>query len=847
MQELPEQGNLFTLINSLPGIIFRCRLSRNWTMEYLSKGCRKVTGYSPDDLIQDRITSYGELIHPEDREYVWRTINDSLRNNEQFQIEYRITTADGMEKWVWEQGHGTGQNKDGLEMLEGFILDITSYRSWKEQLRQSEIKHQDILNSIEEGFYEVDLYGNYVDFNNSFLQITGYSQEELQGKSYKKLTRDPEKLFLKYNQVYRTGTPCKEFQWRMIRKDGLEIIVEVSISLVRDKYDNITGFRGIVRDVKERYRMEEALKHSEERYREILASIEDGYFEVDLSGNFTYINQSLLKYMGYTYEDLIGENYCKVVTEPREVYKVFNRVFETGIPEKGFIMEVMDKNGTTMYIETSISLIQDKNGEITGFRGINRDTTERKKMEMELELQKTHLEALFANSTDAIAFFNEKGRIININAPFTRLFGYEPEDVKGEKLYEVILLSSGVRQTRSFINRILKGEAFEQETESLNRNKITIEILFKGVPVAINGKIVGGYAIYSDITTRKHYEKQLQYISYHDPLTGSYNRTYFEKELEHIHQEKMLPVSIIVADVDNLKFINDTMGHHAGDEMLITCAQLLKHSVRKCDTVARIGGDEFAILLPHTDRETTIKVKERIYRQFNKHIKENPDTALNISLGFSTNTTTEKPLIETYKEADNEMYRNKLARNPKNRENILNLLMNTFNEKELMSSGHTERINKLTVEIGKKIGLTSEHLNNLTLLSHIHNLGNTGISNRVLRKTGELNPEEWEEIKMHPIIGYRIIQASRDFQEISTLVLYHHERWDGTGYPYGLKGEEIPIECRILAIVDAFEALTSNRPYRKALSSKEALGEIKRCAGTQFDPHLVEAFLDLFS
>jgi len=842
-----KNNDLSRLINSLPGIIYRCQLSRSWTMEYISEGCLGITGYSSRDLKNDRVISYGSLIHPEDREYVWNSIHEAVKQDDYFQLEYRIIDNGDNEKWVWEQGHNTGMKKDNTFILEGFIIDITSYKNLKEKLRISEERYQEVLSSIEEGYYEVDLKGNVTGVNQAITNMTGYSREELLGNNYKKFVKNPEEIFQTFNHVYQTGTPCKEFHWKFLCKDNSELIVEVSVSPVKNKGGEITGFRGILRDVTDRIRMEEALKQSEERYREILFSIEEGYYEVDLKGNFTFVNEALLKQCGYSYEELLGQNFRILAREPEKVYQTYNQVFQTGEPEKNFIWEVITRQGNIAYSENSVSLIKDKYGQPVGFRGITRDITERRQAELEVQLQKTHFEALFAYSTDAIVFFDRQEKINNVNNQFINLFGYSLKEIKGTSVSDLILPPEKKAETRNFINKILKGEAIEHETTSYHRDGETIEILFKGVPVVVEGEVVGGYAIYSDITTRKHYEQKLKYMSMHDTLTGTYNRAYFENEINRLNDKSMLPVTIIVADIDNLKFINDTMGHDTGDKLLIECARILQSSVRDNDRIARIGGDEFIIILPQTDQDTGLNVAGRISQNITQFREDNPEIPLSISLGTATAINLKKPLMETYKTADNEMYRDKLAKSSKSRGDVIDTLINTLSEKDFILGGHAERMSKKTRKIGEFVGLKPHQLNNLTLLSHMHDLGKVGISDNILLKKGTLTREEWEEMKLHPKIGYRIAKASEDLKHLANLILYHHERWDGKGYPYGLKGEEIPMECRILAIVDAFDAMTSDRPYRKALSAEDALAEIKRCAGTQFDPYLAEIFIEIFS
>ncbi len=357
------------------------------------------------------------------------------------------------------------------------------------------------------------------------------------------------------------------------------------------------------------------------------------------------------------------------------------------------------------------------------------------------------------------------------------------------------------------------------------------------------GNVIGAISTVQNITERKRDEELLKYVSLHDHMTNLYNRSLFEEEMKIFQKSREYPITIISCDLDGLKIVNDTMGHDQGDQLLIECAALLQGTLREGDILARIGGDEFAAILPETDGQTAEDIVMRIQENVEKHNLTHRNLPISISIGVATALNNEISLEKVLIAADEKMYHEKLIEKKSSRSQIINSLMVALAEKDYITEGHSQRLSQYTEKMVKQLGLPSNVMINQNLLNQVHDLGKVGIPDSILLKPGKLTEEEWVIMRQHPEKGYRIAMASPDLAHIADLILKHHEKWDGTGYQLGLKGEEIPIECRILAIVDAFDAMTNDRPYSNAITDEEARKEIKRCAGTQFDPNLVEIFL----
>jgi len=271
----------------------------------------------------------------------------------------------------------------------------------------------------------------------------------------------------------------------------------------------------------------------------------------------------------------------------------------------------------------------------------------------------------------------------------------------------------------------------------------------------------------------------------------------------------------------------------------------LSFRFRKSDIVARIGGDEFAVILPKSNREVAERACRNIRNALAEHNAANPQNMLNLSIGFAVKEDPDTSMAELFKEADNSMYREKLHHKESARSAVVQALTRALAARDFITEGHAGRLQRLVASMAAAIGIPEHKIADLCLLAQFHDIGKVGVSDRLLFKPGPLTPEERHEIEQHCSIGYRIALAAPDLAPIADWILKHHEWWNGGGYPLGLKGEEIPLECRILAIADAYDAMTSDRPYRKAITHEEAVKELERCAGSQFDPVLTPKFIQV--
>ena len=472
---------------------------------------------------------------------------------------------------------------------------------------------------------------------------------------------------------------------------------------------------------------------------------------------------------------------------------------------------------------------------------------EKKEVEKNLDIERTYFKQLFEDSPEAIAIIGMDEKIISLNKSFQNLFQYNIEEAVGKDIRDLIVpkeIESLSLDTFDFQNdeKVVKVESIRRKKDG---SLINVSIL--RYPVIYENVRTGVFAIYTDISERIDFEEKLRFASMYDSLTGVYNRSYFESYINKLERNNVPNIGVVMCDLDGLKFINDTLGHGFGDKMLINAAEILKMCCDKEHITARVGGDEFIVLVTNGDTNYLEKISGNIKYladKYNEGYTED-NIMMSISTGIDCRCNFSKSIHDVIREADNNMYMDKLQRKQSSRNSLAQALMKALEEKNYITEGHSQRIISYADKISSKLNLSSQIRNEISLLAQFHDIGKVGIPDDILNKNGKLTEAEKTIMKRHCEIGYRIARASTELQPIADFILKHHEWWNGEGYPIGLKGKDIPLQSRIISVVDAYDEMTSGRQYRKAMSNEEAEAELKKFSGIQFDPDIVKVFLSI--
>jgi len=473
---------------------------------------------------------------------------------------------------------------------------------------------------------------------------------------------------------------------------------------------------------------------------------------------------------------------------------------------------------------------------------------QKSRLETELSLQKQRIllqASIDSNTTMEIFAVDKEYRYLTFNSfhqQNMKLF-YKADIHEGQNYLDYIETNKMRDRIKTLLDQALSGKTVKRTLEiEVVKEKYLDESY---TPIKNSDDEITGVTIFSqDVTERTKHEQSIMYLSYRDPLTNLHNRRYYSEELDRLDTIKYMPLSIIIADINGLKITNDAFGHEIGDQLLITVATNLVEVFTKENRIARIGGDEFTIFLPNTSKERALQYMETA----KKRIENNTIRGMGISVSFgvATKLSTE-PIQEVIKMAEDDMYTHKLFEIASHRNETIKTIVSTLHEKNPREEAHSKRVSEICISIGTKLGMKSDEIALLKAISNLHDIGKIAIDDSILNKKGPLDEKEWEQIKKHPEIGYRILSSSPEYADIAQDILSHHERYDGKGYPRGLSGGDIPIRARIITIADSYDAMISERPYRRPLTHQEALEEIRKNAGTQFDPALAELFIKLYT
>ena len=458
----------------------------------------------------------------------------------------------------------------------------------------------------------------------------------------------------------------------------------------------------------------------------------------------------------------------------------------------------------------------------------------------ELQESETTTRALLEGMPDTLLRVDRAGIILDFKAPRDRTTATPAKLFVGNSLSTVFPaeLAAKLSEDLALVFKTKSAHIFEHEM-TLNNKESHQEIRINRIHD--NEALI----ILRDFTERRKLEKSLEFFNLRDNLTGVFNRIYWEEKLAAADRMEGVSAGVILCDIDGMRLINESLGRDRGNRLLIAMATALRSSLPLDATLARIGNDEFAALLIGYTAANLEIFCQKILQEIARSSLDDASLRFSISFGHAIGTLGEQKVREIVQTAEINLHRDKLSRSQTSRGEIFKNLQIALASRDFVSHQHAARLWALGRPLAIAAGLPNRRMRNLKLLTQYHDIGKVGLSDDLIFNEDLLSDDEMQQMRQHVEIGHHTAQSIPELFAIADLILRHHEWWNGQGYPLGLKEDEIPLECRIFAIIDAYDAMTNDRPDRKAASGKKAAAELRKYAGSQFDPELVEKFIDI--
>ncbi len=817
--------------------------TRKW--EYMSPAIERLTGYTLDEILSQPLK---QILVPEAypiiMERLAERIDSFLKNDSQSHtyIDWIEHARKDGSKVTVEFVSKYMRNDKGDLILVGISRDISE----RQQLAMTLARNHEIMASLLKNTPNlmafIDNNGKFVMVSKTMADVFGLSPEEVEEKYLNEVM--PSDLASEYEgliaEISDKKEPVVKIQ-TIPSPDGEKIFEVWGFPLVKSE-NQVELICSIGMDITDRWKAQEKIRQQNLEIVALTNNVSDIIARFDKNLRYVYTNQKkkTARFLGKTNREL-GMPEPNVTAWERAI----REAFATGEEQ---ILETSNYGPRGMrYYHSLITPERDENGEVATVVTVTRDITDLKELQLALDLERKNLYITLESIGDGVISTDRDGNITLINKVAEKLTGWTRSEAYGrpfEEVFHIVDESTGKR-CESPIEQVLmyrKTIELSNNTMLISKQGVNIPIEDTAAPIIdAEGNITGVVVVFRDFTDKREKQKRIIYLSYHDQLTGLYNRRFFEEEKRRLDTPRNIPITLILADVNGLKMTNDAFGHSVGDELLRKAAEVIKRECRADDIIARIGGDEFCILLPKTSREEAEGIIRRIKRAAAR--EKVGSAVLSISFGCETKRQADENIEAIFKKAEDNMYRAKLSESPTMRYQTVLMVIEALYAKHQMEKQHSYNVSQLCERIGNALKLRPETIHELRTGGLMHDIGKIAIDESILAKPGPLTEAERLEVQRHAETGYRILSSVSGFANIAEHVLAHHERWDGKGYPKGLKGKEIPLEARILAVAEAYDAMITEMPYRRALSKEEAIRELRQNACTQFDPEIVRVFI----
>ncbi|NLT15041.1 MAG: PAS domain S-box protein [Clostridiales bacterium] len=701
-----------------------------------------------------------------------------------------------------------------------------------------------ILDTTQDGVIIVYGDGNVIYANEAYYKMTGYSEEDLETLNINNVSQSNEREREKrLAAIKKKGAILFETVGK--RKDGSIYDVEISVTCFStDPMINIC----FIRDITDRKNAEKAILHSHDLMRYIIEHNRSAVAIHDKDLNYMYISRPYAEIFNVNPVEIIGKHHYEVFPElPQSNRDVHQRVLKGEVVSaENFYTE---SDGTERWMLWECRPWYENSGEIGGIILYSEVITEQKQLKQQLFNEKEQFKTILLSVGDGVISADNQGSITVMNPIAEKLTGWMSADALGMPLYDVlrVIREDTGKPDERYLERVIAAGSIIDLSNGLlllSRDGRETPVEIGAAPIKDSkGNIVGVVIVIRDYTEKRFKQKEIEYLSYNDPLTGLYNRRYMEDSIKRLNTARNIPLTLMVIDVNGLKLTNDAFGHEAGDRLLAKVAGIFRKVCRTDDIIGRMGGDEFCILLPNTNEQQADSIKERI-QSAASNLKLDP-IILSLAVGYATKTSPEQDIKAIMTAADNLMYKDKIKYGKVMKSQAIDTVLHHINANYEQEHIHTEKVSQYCEAIAEAMGLSKKEITDIKNAAALHDIGKIMVPPQILSKPDKLTQEEYAIIKRHPEIGYQMLKSVDEHVMLAEYVLHHHECWDGTGYPEGLAGENIPLYSRMIAVADAYEAMTAVRPYQKTRTKEEAVAELIRCAGSQFDPEIVTIFIEM--
>jgi diguanylate cyclase (GGDEF)-like protein/PAS domain S-box-containing protein len=670
----------------------------------------------------------------------------------------------------------------------------------------------------------------FLSVNPAFEHMTGLKSEDIVGNTVMEVLPDVEPYWIEiFGKVALTGEPVRFENYNISSDKHFEVSAY---------QPSPNQFACTFSDVTKRVWAEAEKGKILSRLRSLLDNSPSPIVIINENGSIVEESAVAKKILGLPEEVVSGEDTPQ--TAPPVIQEKVLQILSQS-PGNGQFLEgidVFEFKGNRRHFESRLFPIHnpDQNERLFGYLAI--DVTDRILAEHALKESEEKYSSYIENAPYGIFVANKRGQYVEVNRFGLELTGYSEEQFKKMSISDITAEES--LESAMYKFEELKSSGYMRtELKYIHGDGSIRWWTVDAVKLSEDR-----YLCFSiDITEKKAQIDKIEYLSYHDPLTGLYNRRFFEEEFRRLDTERNLPLSIIMGDVNDLKLTNDVFGHTSGDELLNKAAEVLKNTCRADDIIARWGGDEFVILLPKTSVDETEKLIARIKNEFaGEQIQA---IKVSMSLGCDAKQNTVDDIMHVLNRAEGKMYQSKTLEWEKVRSEAISAIITTLHRNSTREKDHSQSVSELCQELGRALDLDEVEILKLKEAGFLHDIGKVVLAPRLLNESNQLNSQEWDEMRVHPTIGYRILSTLDDTMDLAKAVLAHHEHWDGSGYPKGLKEDEIPLTARIIAVVESYDRMVNRANVERAVERREAIEELKSNAGNKYEPAVVAAFIQM--